>query len=204
MRRFIPIVFILFNSFISFAQTGEVEIDVIGYADFEKQVDTYQVEIVISPDSYYAYDGSRATSEELKKIFFDAMKEKGFEESQFKKSHQERYYANDLGQNPEAYIYETSSEEDFTRFITSKKTNGTYLSTKTVNYKPISNHEELITIAMEDARKKAQVMANALGKNLGELKSVTNEHNNFLSQQDGYRYEHQKGIYQLKVKFTVR
>lgn len=187
---------------ISAAQNNETFIDVQGAAAYTKEVDRYQLEITISPNAYYSYDGAKPTTKEMKEGFFEHMKENGFEEGRFKLVKTVEYYRENYNQDGMVYSFDTGSKDEFAKLMGIKSLNGVNITNKAVTYKPLADRESVIAAALEEARKNAAIVAEALGKKLGGIIAVFDHYVPSFSNSGSYYQEMNESIYYVKVRFA--
>lgn len=184
--------------FVSVAQQTERFVEVRGDALYEQEVDKYQAKISVTADEYYAYEEDKVTLMDLEKTFFDVMAKNGFTRNQFKEIDEPQLPAN----NKQAmYVFETSSEEDFAKFYQLKNTKGTYKQEGKILYKPLLHREKIIAEALTNAQERAEMLANAIGKKLGKIISISDAY--YHDYADSYYPKVGKNTYRLLVRFEV-
>jgi len=190
-----------------FAQEDEAEIiEVQGAAEYAREIDRYEVEMMISTNSYYSYDESDKPSiESLTKLFFEHMEKNGFEEERFKLSNKPKYYTAAQAGGEISYIFETTSIAELDKLVGTKKLNGVYVSGGQTFYKPLNDPSAVVAAALEDAKKNATVVAKAMGKSLGKIVQVSDQSRYYVAETEAYyEGEEKKAKYYILVKFLTQ
>jgi len=186
------------------AQNPQSYVEVQGRTTYQKAVDKYQaaLEISASAASAYPYEEDEPALDIVEAHVFEKLKTLGFNKNQFVKSDKDY-----LGQSSAAvnyYVFETTSKEEYTKFITMKKIRGTYITEKRVFYKAQENREKLIAEALENARQNATITAKAMGKTLGGILSVTDYNVPPSAGESTYYSLSENTTYRLGVRFAVK
>lgn len=163
------ILFILLWSALSFGQEPAT-IKTVGRAVFTESAPKFTASVVISP--YFASNPIEPTNmAQLEAKYDEALKKNGLALSQFKENLL-GYYLLGYVQEGTLYTYETTSIENFQRFLASNSygtQRSDYGYSITMDTKQTA---ELAQVAIDNARRKADAIAKKMGRLLGQIVSV--------------------------------
>ncbi|MCK0131249.1 SIMPL domain-containing protein [Flavobacteriaceae bacterium F08102] len=150
-------------------------ITVKGNTKISKVITAYRVKIIMTKEQSDFAGQEVETVDEMKSMYYHALLEHGidvnkFEENEFEYLSQNNY---DLGT---MLIYTCNSFSEIQDLLTVKLPSiySTTLEVKWVNQTP---YEDLISAAIADARKRAELIAKNIGKKMGAIVSVNDENN---------------------------
>lgn len=205
MKQLLYILLVLISTSMV-AQEQNATIKVLARAIHLDSSPTYKATISISPAySSYASDGMKF--DELMSLYQKALELKGFAWEEIKEKPYEFGFET-MGYDKEGAVYEfsTSSIEKMRTFLTIKSL-GLQLLNNVAVLKIDENEVKLLySKVMEDARKKASVIAFTLGKELGDV--ITVEDNQYLNEQVETSIYYDRPIaeyiYSLQVVFKTK
>lgn len=207
MKRTILAFFLIIISVAVSAQNRSKTIKVVGQTLFMQEVELYKVKLHISRSNYYDYStDDKPSLQEIEKSYFSKMKELGFPESKFKKSKDIDNY-NNYTVETSIYIFETGSSEEFHKFLKTKPANGVLQGDKLLVFKPMAmaNRRILFQAAIKDAASQAAMLADTMGKKVGNLVAIT-DLNSFNSElEDHYYYSlGKKTVYNIQAEYELK
>ena len=190
---------------LSNAQVMENTIEVRGTTTYERQIDSYIADITVSRDLVYDYYNDKPSLDEIKKALFDKMAAVGLDKNKFV---EDKVAYSKLGYQGEGTVYkfETSSEDEFSKIQELYTVRGVNYNKMNVTYKDEENNESLLREAFDNAKKKAQLLASLMNKNLGDAIHI-NDYNldSVAPYPDSYYYDTQKkSSYTIAVIFSVQ
>jgi len=192
------LLFVLFTCQVN-AQDHQPSIQVYGVANFNRAVDRYTAEIILT-NANYDYEGYK-TRDEMRTAFLQFVVKNGLRESAFKEDSVLFFMIDGYGEGT-LFKFESDSVEEFAKLAGLHKLRIARINTKRLFYKPLMNTSELAAKALEDARKKAEVAAAVAGRKLGKILEIA-DGNNFSAEAYNY-YNYEAGeVYQLSVKFGL-
>lgn len=182
--------------------TASPTIDVYGVASFEREIDRYQAEILITPLNHYDDEIDKADLETIKSRFLQSVTGAGLKKNQFTedKSKYEDYSSQAI-----TILFETASQEDYKKLRSLKRSRNVEIGQLKTIYKPVTDLETLAKKALQNATERAAAIANAMTRKLGDLISVTDVNSNFPDMiTEGYYSDQKHGRYYLSVKYSVK
>ena len=188
------------------AQEQSATITVLARAIHVDSSPTYKATVSISP-AYSSYASDGMDFEELRSLYQKALELQGISWKEIKERPYEFGFET-MGYDKEGAIYEfsTSSIEKMRTFLTIKSLGLQRLNSVAVIKIDENAAKLLYGKAMEDARKKASLIALTLGKELGDV--ITVEDNQYLNEQveTSIYYDRPVGeyIYSLQVIFETK
>ena len=188
------------------AQEQSATITVLARAIHLDSSPTYKATVSISP-AYSSYASDGMDFEELRSLYQKALELQGISWKEIKERPYEFGFET-MGYDKEGAIYEfsTSSIEKMRTFLTIKSLGLQRLNSVAVIKIDENAAKLLYGKAMEDARKKASLIALTLGKELGDV--ITVEDNQYLNEQveTAIYYDRpvNEYIYSLQVVFETK
>ena len=188
------------------AQEQSATITVLARAIHVDSSPTYKATVSISP-AYSSYASDGMDFEELRSLYQKALELQGISWKEIKERPYEFGFET-MGYDKEGAIYEfsTSSIEKMRTFLTIKSLGLQRLNSVAVIKIDENAAKLLYGKAMEDARKKASLIALTLGKELGDV--ITVEDNQYLNEQveTAIYYDRpvNEYIYSLQVVFETK
>ncbi len=180
------------------AQQNNRYIQVLGNSTYQKNIQQYKVDIIMSLD--YA-NGMYSTLEEIKEDYFKKLEKIGISQLQLK---EDRYKYALLGYSGQgtAYSLKTSSKEIFEKFLFLKQT-GVQVHTRFIDYSLGQEVAEITNKAIENARQKAEKIAEKMHKKIGKILVVNDSNNlNQINRNEALNYYDYTNEYYYSV--TVR
>lgn len=181
MKKLIYLVALFFTiPLVSQEQNNTIEV----LGETEKRIADQNYTVIIALQQIMVYDGQvevEATSlEDVKRNYIKKLDEIGIDFSRFRRN---TYYelALSYGQNREAaYYYLRTTNKDEARKIINLKSSGASIASSEVEPKKLTNQElsELSTQAIENARKKAELISKQINKTIGEIVSISDLNTN--------------------------
>ncbi|WP_405292431.1 SIMPL domain-containing protein [Algibacter sp. Ld11] len=181
MKKLIYLVALFFTiPLVSQEQNNTIEV----LGETEKRIADQNYTVIIALQQIMVYDGQvevEATSlEDVKRNYIKKLDEIGIDFSRFKRN---TYYelAMSYGQSREAaYYYLRTTNKDEARKIINLKSSGASIASSEVEPKKLTNQElsELSTKAIENARKKAELISKQINKTIGEIVSISDLNTN--------------------------
>ena len=181
MKKLIYLVALFFTiPLVSQEQNNTIEV----LGETEKRIADQNYTVIIALQQIMVYDGQvevEATSlEDVKRNYIKKLDEIGIDFSRFRRN---TYYelAMSYGQNREAaYYYLRTTNKDEARKIINLKSSGASIASSEVEPKKLTNQElsELSTKAIENARKKAELISKQINKTIGEIVSISDLNTN--------------------------
>lgn len=203
MKHFITTVVICVSLF-GFSQQIQPNLKTItvnGSADIISSTVLYKTEVTLSLDNNYYTDNPCTTIDELKAKYFAELKKQGIDTSKFKEN-QLAYFASGYRKDGTILTYITSDKDEILKVSKLKmgQINAAYVQTKS----EVDDNQtaKIIKQAVEDARNNAQLIANASGKKLGEIQSISSYDISADTYWQSLNYKHPK--LRLTVVFALQ
>nr|WP_288977448.1 SIMPL domain-containing protein [uncultured Allomuricauda sp.] len=206
MKQLLYVLLVVMMPSVMAAQEQSATIKVLARAIHVDSSPTYKATVSISP-AYSSYASDGMDFEELRSLYQKALELQGISWKEIKERPYEFGFET-MGYDKEGAIYEfsTSSIEKMRTFLTIKSLGLQRLNSVAVIKIDENAAKLLYGKAMEDARKKASLIALTLGKELGDV--ITVEDNQYLNEQveTSIYYDRPVGeyIYSLQVIFETK
>lgn len=197
MKKLTFLLALLFCS-LCIAQTANT-LEVYGTANFTKEAKEYKTTIVLSMDQMY-YAGTQFSNiEELKTAFLSEIKAKGVNTSKLTEKPFD-YYS--LGYQREGTVFEfvTNSKDEMIK-VMMVKTGGATSQTVQVKADNLSDakYNELLGIAIADAKKNADRLASKVNKKVGDIVSISE----ISAQQSYWTYAMVEEMISVKIVYQL-
>jgi len=145
-------------------------IEVTGVVHCETKIETYRAEVILSLD--FLYEASTYSGfEDLKSTYLAKLNKNNINTNNLKEDIL-MYYSTGYQTKGILMIYETKSKEDYLHFL-SISVPGIQFSTKNVTYSFINNSDELTSLAISEAKKKAEKIAKLTDKKIGDVIAIS-------------------------------
>ena len=183
------------------AQQNNRYIQVLGNTTYQKNIQQYKVDIIMSLD--YA-NGMYSTLEEIKEHYFKKLEKIGISQSQLKEDSYKYALLGYSGQGT-AYRLKTSSKEIFEKFLFLKQT-GVQVHTRFIDYSLDQKVAEITNKAIENARQKVEKIAEKMHKKIGKILVVNDSNNlNQINRNEALNYYDyiNKYYYSVTVRFEL-
>lgn len=206
MKQLLYVLLVVMMPSVIAAQEQSATITVLARAIHLDSSPTYKATVSISP-AYSSYASDGMDFEELRSLYQKALELQGISWKEIKERPYEFGFET-MGYDKEGAIYEfsTSSIEKMRTFLTIKSLGLQRLNSVAVIKIDENAAKLLYGKAMEDARKKASLIALTLGKELGDV--ITVEDNQYLNEQveTAIYYDRpvNEYIYSLQVVFETK
>ncbi len=204
MKYIITFLFSLAITGSVFAQASEKTfIEVKGIANFERNIKSYILDIVITEDQAYAEN--KRSLEQVKKAFFDKAKTAGLDNGRFKED-KLTYALTQYSAGGSLYYFETDKPEELIALnkITMDGTGAITINARRVTYLPVKNFSQIVAAAFADGKARAEKLAVATGKKLGALKTVIDySTSNEEAEETTYYQPMEKKYYYLSLQYFV-
>ncbi len=201
MKKLIIAVLLLIaaNTFAQEKTSSKNTISVSSNVKFKKEVKGYRVKLILGLDQM-GYGNNECNSlEELKKKYFDKLKEKGIDPAQLEEKKIE-YLSMYYQREGTVYYYEAATEEEVTKIL-STKVNG--VTSNGLEYKvEIDNdvYDSLIEKAIHQAKDKANRIAKKVNKKVGEIAMISD---NTYGHDDWVYYSPKDEYIRINVVFEL-
>ncbi|MBE8714412.1 hypothetical protein [Sphingobacterium hungaricum] len=204
MKTSILFLFCLASICTAFAQSATKPfIEVRGMAKLERSIKSYKLDIVINQDQ--SYTDNKRTLDEVRNGFFEKAKSVGIDPTRFKED-KIAYVLTQYGAGGSYYTFETTKPEELIAIhsLMEDKSGTVLLIAKRIVYNPVTNFSKTMTDAFNDGKGRAEKIAAAMGKNLGELQSVIDYSNADDEEESvGYFQTEEDSYYYVSLKYAI-
>ncbi|MBE7638768.1 DUF541 domain-containing protein [Salegentibacter sp. BLCTC] len=191
---------LLFTVFIASAQTNPQYIEAAGQTTYQRDVKHYEATIRISNTTTYGNDAELAL-ENRKTIFLQKLDQLGLDRNQVQIGNTAKNEGSENRQHTD-YVVETTDENEIEKIQSLGKIDSwSYKLHEKVIYKPLTNKSDIISKALEDANRNAEVIANVIGQKIGKILVVSDY--NYEERPDSAFYTKEDRTYRIVVRFTI-
>ena len=174
MRKLISAVFLLIvaNTFAQDQASTKNTISVSSNVKFKKEVKAFRIKLIMGLDQMGYGNNECNTLDELKKKYFDKLKEKGIDPNKLEEKKIE-YLSMYYQREGTVYYYEASTEEEVSKVL-SARVNG--ITNNGLEYKmqlDDATYDNLIEKAIIQAKDKAKRIATKANKKVGEIAMIS-------------------------------
>ena len=174
MRKLIIAVFLLIvaNTFAQDQASTKNTISVSSNVKFKKEVKAFRIKLIMGLDQMGYGNNECNTLDELKKKYFDKLKEKGIDPNKLEEKKIE-YLSMYYQREGTVYYYEASTEEEVSKVL-SARVNG--ITNNGLEYKmqlDDATYDNLIEKAIIQAKDKAKRIATKANKKVGEIAMIS-------------------------------
>lgn len=174
MKKIVPFIILVFLCIFSIkAQTNlkERTVSVSGTAPLEKTISNYRIKATLSMDQVYYADTRMENLEQLKKQYFNALKEQGIDITKFEEKEME-YFSLGYQRDGTVLYYETNSKEIAMKLV---KTNlqGVQLQFQVKQFVTPEKNKEALENALKDAMANAALLCKAINTSVGDIISIS-------------------------------
>ncbi|WP_197496148.1 SIMPL domain-containing protein [Maribacter hydrothermalis] len=171
LASFILLVFLCMSSIEAQTNLKERTVSVTGMAPLEKIIDNYRIKATLSMDQVYYADTRLENLDQLKKQYFNALKEQGIDISKFEEKEME-YFSLGYQRDGTVLYYETNSKEIAMKLV---KTNlqGVSLQFQVKQSVAPEKNKEALEIALKDAMANATLLCKAINTTVGDIISIS-------------------------------
>lgn len=193
---------LLFTAFIATAQTNNHYIEAVGQTTYKRDVKHYEATIRIKSTSPYG-DETQLTIEERKALFFENVNKLGLNKNQVRVADTDENVTPKTPIQHVDYMIETTDEHEIEKIISLGKINSwSYKLQENVVYRPLANKSNIISQALKDAKKNAAVIADVIGKKIGEVLVISDY--NYEDRPDSAFYSKEERTYRIVVHFAIK
>ncbi len=201
MRKLIIAVLLLIgaNTFAQENTSTKNTISVSSNVKFKKEVKAYRVKLVMGLDQMGYGNTECNTLEELKKKYFDKLKEKGIDPTKLEEKKIE-YLSMYYQREGTIYYYEASTEEEVSKVL-SARVNG--VTNNGLEYKmeiDDAAYDSLVEKAIKQAKSKANRIAKIANKKVGEIATISD---NSYGHEDWVYYSPKDEYVRINVVFEL-
>jgi len=201
MRKLIIAVLLLIagNTIAQESTSTKNTISVSSNVKFTKEVKAYRVKLIMGLDQMGYGNNECNTLDELKKKYFDKLKEKGIDPTKLEEKKIE-YLSMYYQREGTVYYYEATTEEEVSKIL-SAKVNG--VTNNGLEYKTEMDdalYDSLIEKAIKQAKDKANRIAKKANKKVGEIAMISD---NSYGHEDWVYYSPKDEYVRINVVFEL-
>ncbi|WP_163516990.1 SIMPL domain-containing protein [Gelidibacter japonicus] len=192
---------LLFTAFIATAQTNNRYIQAVGQTTYKRDVKHYEATIRINNTNTYRNE-TQLTLEERKALFFEKVNKLGLNKNQVRIADTDENATQKTTEHVD-YVVETTDEHDIEKIISLGKIDSwSYKLQEKVVYRPFANKSDIIGKALKDAKKNAEVIADVIGKKIGEVLVISDY--NYEDRPGSAYYTKEERTYRIAVHFAIK
>lgn len=192
---------LLFTAFIATAQTNNRYIEVVGQTTYKRDVKHYEATIRINNTNTYGNE-RQLTLEERKALFFEKVNKLGLNKNQVRIADTDENATSKTTEHVD-YVIETNDEHEIEKIISLGKIDSwSYKLQEKVVYRPLADKSDIIGKALADAKKNAEVIAEVIGKKIGEVLVISDY--NYEDRPGSAYYTKEERTYRIAVHFAIK
>lgn len=193
---------LLFTAFIATAQTNNRYIQAVGQTTYKRDVKHYEATVRIN-NTYTYGNETQLTFEERKALFFEKVNKLGLNKNQVRIADTDENATPKTTEQHVDYVVETTDEHDIEKIISLGKIDSwSYKLQEKVVYRPFADKSDIIGKALKDAKKNAEVIADVIGKKIGEVLVISDY--NYEDRPGSAYYSKEERTYRIVVHFAIK
>lgn len=202
MKYILLTTILLFTAFIATAQTNNHYIEAVGQTTYKRDVKHYEATIRIKSTNTYG-DEAQLTIEERKALFFENVNKLGLNKNQVRVADTDENTTPKTPIQHVDYMIETTDEHEIEKIISlGKISSWSYKLQENVVYRPLANKSKIIDRALKNAKKNAAVIADVIGKKIGEALVISDF--NYEDTLDSAYYTKEERTYRIVARFAIK